>query len=113
MARRDKSFTEMLADHAEKQRAVAKIIPEALCSDGTANNVRYFYSDDVHEQAKAISICLACPVKEECLDYALKYHERFGVWGGESARGRERLRRARRRTARKSRITTAAERREQ
>jgi WhiB family redox-sensing transcriptional regulator len=24
----------------------------------------------------------ACPVRDECLDYALRYREPFGVWGG-------------------------------
>lgn len=27
-------------------------------------------------------ICAACPVRAECLDYALASGERFGVWGG-------------------------------
>tara|TARA_B100001996_G_scaffold132253_1_gene100597 strand:+ start:447 stop:749 length:303 start_codon:yes stop_codon:yes gene_type:complete len=34
------------------------------------------------EEAKAI--CATCPVKQECLDYAIKFNERVGIWGGMS-----------------------------
>lgn len=32
------------------------------------------------DQAKAI--CAACPVRRECLDYAIRIREPHGVWGG-------------------------------
>jgi WhiB family transcriptional regulator, redox-sensing transcriptional regulator len=38
-------------------------------------------------------ICMACPVREECLDYALSNDERFGIWGGLSERERRRAKR--------------------
>ncbi|NNN04213.1 MAG: WhiB family transcriptional regulator [Acidimicrobiaceae bacterium] len=31
---------------------------------------------------RAIAICLTCPVKQECLDYAVRYNEKYLVWGG-------------------------------
>ena len=31
-------------------------------------------------QAKAV--CAMCPVRKECLDYALRIHEPHGIWGG-------------------------------
>lgn len=34
------------------------------------------------KEQKAIAICNTCPVKQECLDHALKVPEIFGVWGG-------------------------------
>lgn len=34
-----------------------------------------------------------CPVRAECLQYAMDHDERFGIWGGESERARRRLRR--------------------
>ena len=40
------------------------------------------------------SICIKCPVKQECLDYALDKDERFGIWGGLSERERRRLKRS-------------------
>lgn len=41
-------------------------------------------------QAKAI--CKFCPVKTECLAWALKY-EPFGVWGGKTPKERLQMRR--------------------
>ncbi|MDQ5874483.1 MAG: WhiB family transcriptional regulator [Actinomycetota bacterium] len=38
-------------------------------------------------------ICARCPVREECLEWALQ-HEDFGVWGGLSAQERKRTRAA-------------------
>lgn len=32
-----------------------------------------------------------CPVKQQCLDYAMRTHQFWGVWGGLSQRQRERL----------------------
>lgn len=47
-------------------------------------------------EAAAKQIPRSCPVRGECLDYALAADERYGVWGGLSAEERERVRRARR-----------------
>ena len=44
------------------------------------------------KQAKAITICRGCQVKEECLNHALQNDEHFGVWGGTTERGRRRIR---------------------
>lgn len=33
-----------------------------------------------------------CPVMAECLEYALRHDERFGVWGGMSERDRNKIR---------------------
>ena len=46
----------------------------------------------VRERA-AKQICARCPVRVECLDYALRVNEPFGIWGGLSERERRRLKR--------------------
>lgn len=44
------------------------------------------------EISAARRICSACPVKRECLQWALGTGEDFGVWGGTSGRQRARMR---------------------
>jgi WhiB family transcriptional regulator, redox-sensing transcriptional regulator len=41
--------------------------------------------------AKAKQICDACPVRRECLEYAMKTNEPHGIWGGMSTYERLRL----------------------
>lgn len=45
--------------------------------------------------AQAKAICDSCPVRQQCLDYALRWDIQFGMWGGLSTRERRRLRRKR------------------
>jgi WhiB family redox-sensing transcriptional regulator len=33
-------------------------------------------------EARARAICVGCPVRQECLDYALRIREPHGIWGG-------------------------------
>lgn len=38
-------------------------------------------------------ICGMCPVSEECLEYALRANERYGIYGGLSPKERQELKR--------------------
>jgi WhiB family redox-sensing transcriptional regulator len=40
-----------------------------------------------------------CPVQPQCLDYALRYEEKDGVWGGTSGEERTKIIKARRRAS--------------
>jgi WhiB family redox-sensing transcriptional regulator len=33
-------------------------------------------------EARAKAVCRTCPVRVECLDYALRIREPYGIWGG-------------------------------
>jgi WhiB family redox-sensing transcriptional regulator len=54
-----------------------------------------FFPERGASTKEAKSVCRACVVREDCLEYALENSEKFGIWGGLSERERRRLRRAR------------------
>lgn len=45
------------------------------------------------------AVCKACPVRSDCLEYAMYYHLGHGIWGGTSERERRVIRKERRRAA--------------
>lgn len=64
-----------------------KFVPE------TKEHVSYTYDDFYPPTGKAVSkeikeMCRRCPVKNECLTFALAYAEQ-GYWGGTSEKERE------------------------
>ena len=61
---------------------------DALCAQ---TDPEAFFPEKGRSNAAAKRVCLACPVRAECLDAALSRPERFGVWGGLSERERRRL----------------------
>ena len=63
---------------------------DALCSQ---TDPEAFFPEKGGSTRDAKRICAQCTVKSECLEYALKNDERFGIWGGLSERERRRLRR--------------------
>lgn len=42
-------------------------------------------------EAKAKAICADCPVRAQCLDFALHTRESYGIWGGLNETERRRL----------------------
>ena len=59
---------------------------------------RFFPSDGVGVEV-ARQLCATCPVKEPCLEDALRNRIDHGVWGGASERERRRILAQRRRDA--------------
>jgi WhiB family transcriptional regulator, redox-sensing transcriptional regulator len=62
----------------------------ALCAQ---TDPEAFFPEKGGSTREAKKICVECPVRAECLEYALANDERFGIWGGLSERERRRLRR--------------------
>ena len=58
--------------------------------------------------ARAKTICAGCPVRRECLEFALSHNQSYGIWGGTTAEDRQRERRRKRRAAATARRRFAA-----
>ena len=59
-------------------------------------NPSLFFPNDGVGVIRAQRICKGCPVKEGCLEYALRNRIDHGVWGGCSERERRRILKKRR-----------------
>jgi WhiB family redox-sensing transcriptional regulator len=53
--------------------------------------------EKANREADAKMICNDCPVKDECLDYAIAINETHGIWGGLNELERKNLTTRRRR----------------
>ena len=38
--------------------------------------------EKTEREARAKAICVTCPVRQSCLDYAVQIKEPHGIWGG-------------------------------
>nr|WP_271209415.1 WhiB family transcriptional regulator [Rhodococcus wratislaviensis] len=68
----------------------------AACRD--ADPTVFFYLDNergeprAHRVRAAKQVCLRCPVRARCLNYALEARETHGIWGGYTEDERRKLR---------------------
>jgi WhiB family transcriptional regulator, redox-sensing transcriptional regulator len=76
------------------QAACLAIDPEFFFPNGTSG-------ESLPQIQSAKSICHACPVREECLEFALTSRQDYGIWGGTTEEERRSLRRSRQRAARR------------
>jgi len=65
---------------------------QARCNDLDPN---LFFPRKSDEQKRVIRICLGCPVRLDCLQYALDMPAEYGIWGGTTQEERQQLRRKR------------------
>jgi len=65
---------------------------DAAC--GGTETALFFPAGEEETLAEAAkSVCAACPVSEDCLQYAIATNQSEGVWGGLTGAERRRLRR--------------------
>jgi WhiB family redox-sensing transcriptional regulator len=64
---------------------------DAICSQ---TDPEAFFPERGDSPKNAKSICMMCPVRAECLDFAIENDE-IGIWGGTSERERRVIRRQR------------------
>ena len=50
-----------------------------------------FFPGPDDDPSEALELCGRCPVRQDCLEYALEARERYGIWGGMTERERRRL----------------------
>jgi WhiB family redox-sensing transcriptional regulator len=62
-----------------------------------------FFPASEADAGAAKAVCAACPVRAECLDYAVETRQPDGVFGGLTALERHRLIRRRQKAARRAR----------
>ena len=55
--------------------------------------------ETVKREKRAKRVCATCPVREQCLTYALTRNEKYGIWGGLTEKERTQMRRKMRRDA--------------
>ncbi len=68
-----------------QDRAACRSFPlDLFFTAGSSDIARY-------DQERAKAVCETCPVRVECLDWALATEEQFGVWGGLTADERRAL----------------------
>jgi WhiB family redox-sensing transcriptional regulator len=69
----------------------------AWMDEGLCNGMdpALFFPERGASTREAKDTCRACPVRMECLEYALERGEKFGIWGGLSERERRRIRKQR------------------
>src|SRR5579871_927708 len=58
--------------------------------------------------SRALRICADCPVKQQCLEFAMRTREPAGIWGGTTPEERVRVLRSRTRRSRSRQPTWAA-----
>lgn len=63
---------------------------DAACA--TTSNPDDWYSEDTLMLGRLQTICARCPVRSECLEYAVKNEPDWGVWAGTTPQQRRRLR---------------------
>ena len=61
---------------------------DALCAQTDPD---MFHPEKGESAKQAKAVCAKCPVRAECLTWALTNNERFGVWGGLSERERRKV----------------------
>lgn len=64
----------------------------ALCAQ---TDPEAFFPEKGGAHGLAKQVCFSCPVREECLEFAIENRERFGIWGGLSEIERRPLLKAR------------------
>jgi WhiB family transcriptional regulator, redox-sensing transcriptional regulator len=56
---------------------------QAACRDVVTADYDPFFADTAELQVEAIAICATCPVRDDCLTFAVRTGQHYGIWGGQ------------------------------
>ena len=84
---------------AENERDLTTWRRAAACRD---LDTEVFFPLSEADAGPAKAVCAGCPVRAECLEFALATRQGDGVWGGLTETERRRLGRRRREAARRT-----------
>lgn len=71
--------------------------PDILQDEGLCNKLKVkdklkiFYPEDGQNYREAVALCLDCPVRKECAEWAIQHYE-YGCWGGLTEQNRKIIR---------------------
>jgi len=68
----------------------SELFKQASCI-GTNSELYYPTEENYNPISTIARVCNGCPIKEQCLEWGLA-HERYGTWGGTSAKARKIMR---------------------
>ncbi len=85
---------ESVSDFYEEMRQLVGEYKDSWWSDAACKGLDsdLFFPERGHTSRKAKQVCSGCPVRAECLAYALELNERFGTWGNKTDRERWKIR---------------------
>lgn len=56
---------------------------DALCAKPSNRKyIDWFFDSDIEKKYAAKNMCFQCPVRSQCLQWALEHRQIWGVWGG-------------------------------
>lgn len=56
---------------------------DSLCAEAKNRHaIDWFFSSKQEDRYKAKNLCHQCPVRKDCLQWALEHRQIWGVWGG-------------------------------
>ena len=88
-----------VSDHAEQVEPAEGWQEDANCLGVDPD---LFFPELGASTREAKEVCRGCVVRQDCLEFALRNGEKFGIWGGLSERERRRLRRQRAQAGRRT-----------
>ena len=56
----------------------------AACLDVVSADQDPFFADSAELQAEGITVCATCLVRDDCLTFAVRTGQQYGIWGGQS-----------------------------